>query len=235
MVNAFPENQAGFTFPYRQTRGGGQEAAPPNIWIVQIPIPPGTTGLVLPQDSVVRIFGASAGAKSTAPGVYGLSVLNDGKYGFDVTNNVFRLTALRSATDPDSQADQGTQVFTYSLYPHAGGWREARTDEQALSLNIPLLAAVTTPHAPTGTTPTLSVQNVGGKGDLIVTALKHCEDGDGYILRFYEADGGDTEARVDCGQPMRIEETDLLEQPATKHPLTSADRAGDRARVCPAR
>jgi alpha-mannosidase len=219
VVNLFPDNQAAFTFPYRQTRGG-QQPVPSSIWIAQISIPTGTTALVLPEDSAVRIFAASVGPIPAAPARYGLSVLNDGKYGFDVTNGVFRLTALRSATDPDPQADQGAQVFTYSLYPHAGGWREARTEEQALSLNLPLLATVAASHAPNGSVPTLSVQNIGGKGDLIVTGLKHCEDGDGYILRFYEADGVDTEARIECGQTMRIEESDLLEQPVTKHPLT---------------
>lgn len=220
VVNAFPDNQAAFAFPYRQMRDGGQQAVPANIWIAQISIPAGAAGLVLPQDSAVRIFAASVGAKPAGPATYGLSILNDSKYGFDVTNHVFRLTALRSPTDPDPQADQGAQIFTYSLYPHAGGWREARTEEQALAMNLPLLATVTAPHAPSGGVPNLSVRNIGGRGELMVTALKHCEDGAGYILRFYEADGVDTEARIECGQPMRVEETDLLEQPAAKHTLT---------------
>jgi alpha-mannosidase len=190
------------------------------MWIVQIPLPAGATGVILPQDSEVRIFAATIAAKSVAPAQYGLSVLNDCKYGFDVSSNIFRLTALRSPTDPDPQADQGAQMFTYSLYPHAGGWRKGHTEEQALSLNIPLLASVAKTHPPTAHVPALSVVNIGGKGNLIVTALKHSQDGDGYILRFYETDGADTEARIDCGQPMRVEETDFLERPATKHALT---------------
>ena len=219
VVNAYPEDQAGFTFVYWQTRDGGREPVAPNMWIVQIPIPAGATGLILPQDSEVRIFAATTAAKSSAPAPFGLSVLNDCKYGFDVTSNVFRLTALRSSTDPDPHPDEGAQVFTYSLYPHAGGWREGHTEEQALALNIPLLAGVTTKHPPTGHAPALSVVNTGGKGNLIVSALKHSEDGDGYILRFYETDGADTEARIDCAQPMQVEETDLLERTIAKHPL----------------
>jgi alpha-mannosidase len=89
----------------------------------------------------------------------------------------------------------------------------AHVDERALGLNIPLLATVTTAHAPTGQIPSLAVKNIGGKGDLIVTALKRSEDGNGYILRFYEADGQDTEARIDFDQPMHVEETDILERP----------------------
>ena len=219
VANMFPEDQAGFSFPYRLTRGGGREPWPPHMWIVQLPLPAGATGLVLPSDPEVRIFAATIGEQSTALAQYGLSVLNDCKYGFDVTSNVFRLTALRSTTDPDPHSDQGTQTFAYSLYPHAGGWREGHTDEQALSLNIPLLACVSTTHPPAAPVPALSVENAGGKGNLIVTALKHCEDGEGYILRFYEADGADTVARIDCERPLRVEETDLLERPAARHKL----------------
>jgi alpha-mannosidase len=151
--------------------------------------------------------------------LYGLSVLNDCKYGFDVTNNVFRLTALRSSSDPDPKPDQGMQSFTYSLYPHVGGWQRADTDKQALSLNLPLLAKVTTPHPPTGKIPTLSLKNSGGKGELIATALKHSEDGSGYVLRFYEAQGQDTSATIDFDQPVRVEAVDLLERPLPNIPI----------------
>jgi alpha-mannosidase len=153
--------------------------------------------------------------------LHGLSVLNDCKYGFDVSSNVFRLTALRSAPKPDPHPDQGMQTFTYSLYPHAGDWRAAHTDEKALALNIPLLAIVTQPHPPARPIPSFSLANTSAKGDLIVMAVKHSEDGDGFILRFYEADGQDTRARIDFDRPVRVRETDLLERPLAKHPITT--------------
>jgi len=220
VVNAYADNQTALTFPYRQRTDGSRDVAQCHLWIVQVPIPTNATTLVLPQDSNVRIFAATADSEPADKAAYGLSILNDCKYGFDISSNVFRLTVLRSSTDPDPQADQGSQFFTYSLYPHADGWREAHTDEQALSLNLPLLATTTTAHAVSNNIPALSVQNIGGKGNLIVTALKHCEDGDGYILRFYEANGADTEARIEYSQPMQVKETDLLEQPVEKHSLT---------------
>jgi alpha-mannosidase len=164
---------------------------------------------------------AATNGASRAAALCGLSVLNDSKYGFDMSGHVFRLTALRASDRPDPHPDQGMQQFTYSLYPHAGDWRSARTEEQGLSLNIPLVAKVTTPHPPSGRLPSLSVVNVGGKGDLIVSGLKHSEDGRGFILRFYEAQGQDTQARIDFGRPVRVEETDLLERPLALHPLTS--------------
>ena len=55
-------------------------------------------------------------------GDYGVSLLNDCKYGHDIRDNVMRLSLLRSPTSPDPEADQGEHGFAYSLLPHAGGW-----------------------------------------------------------------------------------------------------------------
>jgi hypothetical protein len=211
----YPDNEAGFEFP-TERHAQGRRATAPTMWIVQIQIPEGATTLILPQDDGFHLFAATVASSPQAPALYGLSVLNDSKYGFDVANGVLRLTALRSSSKPDPHPDEGVQQFTYSLYPHKGGWMAAQTDERALDLNIPLQAAVTTPHPPEQQVPSLSVQNVGGKGDLIVSALKRAEDGNGYILRFYEADGQDTRARIDFDQPMNVTEADILERPMEK-------------------
>ena len=218
VVNAYPDNEPGLSFPYRQT-SGGHDTSLPKMWIVQIPLSKDVVGMILPRDATVHLFAATIAAKPATTALYGLSVLNDCKYGFDMSSNVFRLTALRSSSNPDPKPDQGLQTFTYSLYPHAGGWQAAHTEEQALALNIPLLATVTTMHPPTGRIPEISVKNVGGQGDLIVTALKRAEDGNGFILRFYEADGQDTQAQIDFDKMVRMEKTDILERPLAKHPL----------------
>lgn len=211
-ADTYPDNEAGFDFPDEHP-GKGRYATAPTMWIVQVPIPEGATAVALPQDVGFHIFAATVAANPEASASYGLSVLNDSKYGFDVTNGVFRITALRSSGRPDPDPDEGIQKFTYSLFPHKGSWATAHTDEKALDLNIPLLAEVTTPHPPEQQVPSLSVQNVGGKGDLIVSALKQAEDGNGYIVRFYEADGQNTRARIDFDQPMDVTETDILERP----------------------
>ncbi|ODV80623.1 glycoside hydrolase family 38 protein [Suhomyces tanzawaensis NRRL Y-17324] len=51
---------------------------------------------------------------------YGVSVLNNSKYGGAIHGNLIRLSLLRSAKAPDDQADMGDQDFEYALYPHAG-------------------------------------------------------------------------------------------------------------------
>ena len=218
VVNAYADNEAGLTFPHRQ-KGAGTDASLPKMWIIRLPLPENVTSLILPRDPNVHLFAATVASKLDTTYLYGLSVLNDCKYGFDVTSNVFRLTALRSSSDPDPKPDQGMQSFTYSLFPHVGGWQRADTDKQALSLNIPLLARVTTTHPPTGNIPTLTLENSGGQGELIATALKHSEDGSGYVLRFYEAQGHDTTATIEFDQPVHVEAVDLLERPLTNIPI----------------
>jgi alpha-mannosidase len=56
----------------------------------------------------------------------------------------------------------------------------------------------------------------------VVSALKHSEDGDGFVLRFYEAAGADTHARIEFSGlgSLRAEETDILERPLAEQPLT---------------
>ncbi len=71
-------------------------------------------------------------------GGYGVSLLNDCKYGHDIRDNVMRLSLLRAPTSPDPEADQGEHRFTYSLLPHAGGW-EAGTAAEAYRLNDPVI------------------------------------------------------------------------------------------------
>ena len=57
---------------------------------------------------------------------YGVSLLNDCKYGHDVQGNVLRLTLLRGTERPDPEADRGEHSFTYALLPHLGDWRDGR-------------------------------------------------------------------------------------------------------------
>lgn len=51
---------------------------------------------------------------------YGVSVLNNAKYGASIHGNLMRLSLLRSAKAPDDKADMGSHDFSYALYPHQG-------------------------------------------------------------------------------------------------------------------
>ncbi|MDR1047828.1 MAG: hypothetical protein LBL64_08630, partial [Treponema sp.] len=71
----------------------------------------------------------------------GIALLNDCKYGHDVSAEEagvsMRITLLRSPTAPDEEADQGEQRFTYSLLPFALPFAHSRVIRSAYELNIP--------------------------------------------------------------------------------------------------
>src|ERR1700733_656747 len=114
----------------------------------------------------------------------GFSLINESKYGYDAKGNVLRLSVLRSPTWPDPEADQGHQHFSYALYPHAGTWKEALTVRQGYDFNYRLAAMQVLPHAGKlpGSFHFLDVD----QDNVVVTAIKKTEDGDGLLVRFYE-------------------------------------------------
>jgi len=135
----------------------------------------------------------------------GLAILNDGKYSFDVLENDMRMTVANSSLYADHYAgdfrdglaehlDQGVQEFRYALLPHAGDWREASVHRAAMSLNTEEIHVNETYHE--GPLPQcyqgieLSDENV------IVSALKPAMNGNGQILRLFEALGRDSKAEV---------------------------------------
>ncbi len=140
---------------------------------------------------------------------YGVALLNDGKYGHSVRDNVLGISLIRSPLYPDPRADEGYHRFTYSLFPHPGDWVEADVAEEGFALNSPLFAA------PTG-------EKMAGFGlvqaeglKVMLGSLKPAVDGQGLILRLYEPHG----ARGTCVLRFRSRirdagRVDLLERPS---------------------
>jgi len=144
---------------------------------------------------------------------HGLSLLNDSKYGYDAKGNVLRLSLLRSPEWPDPHADEGHHEFTYSIYPHAGTWREALTVRTGYDLNYPLLTHQTEKHD--GSLPEAHSFLKIEQQNVIVTALKKAEDGDDLILRFYEWSGKSGDVRLEFGVPVESAlDVNLMEKPA---------------------
>ncbi|MGE8204629.1 alpha-mannosidase [Heyndrickxia sp. NPDC080065] len=138
---------------------------------------------------------------------YGVSLLNDSKYGYDIKENTLRLTLLKSAIHPDPQADQGAHTFVYSLYPHIGDWRQARTVEKAWDLNDPIFAAVGR-----WTKEESFIQT--DSDHIWIDAIKPAYDGNGIIVRLHEYEG--RRGKVALNVQKNIEswvETNLMEEP----------------------
>ena len=142
---------------------------------------------------------------------HGFSLLNDSKYGYDVKGNVLRLSLLRSPEWPDPHADEGHHEFTYSLYPHAGTWRDAQTVRRGYELNYPLIARQAQKHA--GTLPGEHSFVRVDADNVVVTALKKSEDDDALVLRFYEWAGKDADVKIQLPDgALSASETDLMER-----------------------
>jgi alpha-mannosidase len=117
-------------------------------------------------------------------GNYGVSLLNDCKYGHDIRDNIMRITLLRSPTLPDPEADQGEHRFAYSLLPHAGDWK-IMTSEEAYMLNDPLIVA-RNPNARAVTNPPTRSFIHAEQSNIVIETVKQAEDGNGVIVRLYE-------------------------------------------------
>jgi alpha-mannosidase len=145
---------------------------------------------------------------------YGVSVLNDGKYGWDYHDGVLRLSLLKAPIWPDSTADRGRHHFRFAVYPHAGDWRAARTVRRAAEYNVPLLAAREAPH-PGALGRAVSFASAE-PANVQLAWLKRAEDGDRWVVRLVEWDGLATRATVSLRCPVaRAWSANLLEDPGS--------------------
>ncbi|MEC6746956.1 alpha-mannosidase [Marinilactibacillus sp. XAAS-LB27] len=115
---------------------------------------------------------------------YGVSLLNDSKYGHDIKNSTIRLTLVTGTIDPDPQADLGKHQFTYSLLPHKGSFLEAQTAEKAWEINH---ASRVYQGVLTGIEPIIEVES---EETVFVDAIKKAQNGSGYVVRFHDHTGG---------------------------------------------
>ena len=153
---------------------------------------------------------------------HGFSLLNDSKYGYDVRDNVLRLSLLRGPEYPDPNADQGHHEFTYSLYPHAGTWREALTVRQGYEVNYPLMATATTQHQ--GALPASQSFFTTEEDNVVITTIKKDAADNSLIVRFYEWAGKEGDVHLTLPEKAAsASATNLME--SVEGPL-SLDAAG---------
>ena len=141
-------------------------------------------------------------------GHYGVSLLNDCKYGHSVKDGCIALTLIKSGIEPNPVTDQEEHFFTYALYPHGGDWREGGTVQEAYRLNQPALCV-----RGAGETPTYSLAATEHPNVMLET-VKRAEDGDGWIVRLYETDNARTASALRWIRPVSsVEECNCIEEP----------------------
>lgn len=149
---------------------------------------------------------------------YGVSLLNDCKYGYDVKQNVLRLSLLRAPKWPDKGADIGHHEFTYSLFPHEGDWREANVVKEGYELNHPAIVYRASAHP--GRLPSSFSFIQSESNQVILDTVKQSEDGKSLTLRMYESKGGRGQIHISFAQNvLTAYETNLLEEKQAEIPM----------------
>ncbi|KAF7561660.1 hypothetical protein G7046_g2482 [Stylonectria norvegica] len=158
---------------------------------------------------------------------YGVSILNDCKYGFETQGNVQRLSLLRSPKAPDLNADMGLQRFRYAIAPHKGDFSEAAVKRAGYNFNYPLrlLSAGSKDDVALANSVLGSIK-LEAPPDVILETIKRGEDdqehdghyplknrsGKSIIVRLYEALGGSSIAKLKFSIPVKKAfKTNLLE------------------------
>ncbi len=114
---------------------------------------------------------------------FGVTLLNDCKYGGGVQGNIMRISLLRSPKMPDPTADMGQHTFRYGILPHSGAFQQAGVIRAGYDFNVPLLVS------PTEAQPAaVSFFQVDQPG-VVLDTVKKAEDSDTVIVRLYEAFG----------------------------------------------
>ncbi|MBQ9551132.1 MAG: alpha-mannosidase, partial [Clostridia bacterium] len=144
-------------------------------------------------------------------GDYGVSILNDCKYGYDIHNSRMRITLMRAPTCPDRTGDHGINTFVYAYYPHKFSWQQAQTVENGVMLNMPPLTALVGEQDGALESGARFVEV--SADSLTVECFKPAQDGKGYILRLAEQKHGRGKATVTFFRPFRsVTECNMIEE-----------------------
>ena len=128
----------------------------------------------------------------------GISVISDSKYSYDCPGAELRLTALRNVIFADHYSyrpeanfnftDEGMNRFSYGIYLHSGEAEESDIVKEAHLFNNNIVAVPESYHK--GTLPQKNCFLYTNADNVVITALKRCEDGSGdLIIRLYETKG----------------------------------------------
>ena len=144
-------------------------------------------------------------------GDYGVSIINDCKYGYDIKDSRMRITLMRAPICPDPVGDKGVNTFVYRLYPHAGSWEQADTVKYAFELNQPLKGFAAENQS--GSLPESHSFITVNREEVIIDAVKPAQDGNGIIIRMYESENkrGNVEVKLGFGKFSKVVECNLME------------------------
>jgi alpha-mannosidase len=151
-------------------------------------------------------------ARSTSSGAgFGVSLLNNSKYGYDIKGSVMRLSLLRSPVWPDPTADRGKHTIDYAIYSHSGTWKSGGTEREGYDFNNPLIASISARHS--GPLPSTYSFFRLSPSNLVLTIVKQAEDSKAWVVEWYDASGKDSQADLLLPRrPKKVVESNFLEE-----------------------
>lgn len=151
-------------------------------------------------------------------GDYGVSILNNCKYGHDIHDGIMQLSLLKCPTSPNEEADQGMHSFTYAIYPHKGQLVTTDVAEQAYYLNYPMYAVKAT--GAESTLPESFSMISLDKDNVICETVKEAEDGEATVVRLYESKNIKGKVSIDVGfKAKHCFVCDLMENELSELPI----------------
>ncbi len=143
---------------------------------------------------------------------FGVAILNDCKYGIGVRGSEIRLSLMKSGLRPDPRGDRGEHLFTYSIVPHNCGFSVESVVRPAYELNIPVISTKTGIE----TAEFSGIFHIDAP-NVIAECIKWSENGEGFILRIYDAGRTGKKVNIMFNIPLKeVVETNLLEEELSK-------------------
>jgi alpha-mannosidase len=140
---------------------------------------------------------------------YGISLLNNCKYGIRIKNGLMSLNLLRSPTYPDKTCDKGIHNFSYAIYPHVGSLVNSDTQKHGYLFNNPLILS--------DKNITISPLATTDKNNIIIETIKLPN-----VLRIYENKGVETAAKITTNiTHKKAFECDMLENKISETDLSN--------------
>lgn len=157
---------------------------------------------------------------------FGVTLVNDSKYGHSCVDNTLRLTLIRSSYDPDPLPEVSDHEIKFAVVAHKGAFDISAATRAGEEFNSPM--AIVSTSVQKGTLPAeKSFVEVLTPG-VFMSAIKKAEDGKGIVVRVFDMEGKKTTAKIKISDLVKPDskavETDVLERPVEKN---TAKMTGD--------
>jgi len=150
---------------------------------------------------------------------YGVTLVNNYKYGHSCNDGVLRLTLVRSSYEPDPLPEVADHEIKFAVIPHKGACDVVAATRAGEEFNSPL--AVASAPVQSGELPAeMSFVEVLTP-NVFVSTVKKAEGSDAVVIRMFEAEGKKTTAKIKLAGIVKpgakAVETDVLERPLAKN------------------